>query len=182
MSTHKKKLDWCLARKTRMKVIQPNNKLSEEHINKAKHNLRAADYNIKGGFSDWGVSQSYYAMYHSVLASLFKIGIQARAHYCAIAAFKKFYVERGKVKPEYINYIKKAKQLGFQGKLCIHPNQIEPCHAIFSPSKEEMLYAERVVQAFEEAEAQGIAAIQLDGKFIDYAVVERSRKILKLAT
>jgi citrate lyase subunit beta/citryl-CoA lyase len=30
----------------------------------------------------------------------------------------------------------RAKQLGFQGKLCIHPNQIEPCHAIFSPSEE----------------------------------------------
>jgi len=77
--------------------------------------------------------------------------------------------------------IKRAKQLGFQGKLCIHPNQIEPCHTIFSPSKEEILYAERVVQAFEEAEAQGIAAIQLDGKFIDYAVVEKSRRVLELA-
>jgi uncharacterized protein (UPF0332 family) len=53
----------------------------------------------------------YYAMYHAVLASLFKIGIRAAAHYCAIAAFKKFYVERGKVATEYINYIKKAKQL-----------------------------------------------------------------------
>lgn len=76
---------------------------------------------------------------------------------------------------------KRAKQLGFQGKLCIHPNQIEPCHAVFSPTKEEVSYAERVVQAFEEAETKGIAAIQLDGKFIDYPVVERSRRILKLA-
>lgn len=73
-----------------------------------------------------------------------------------------------------------AKQLGFQGKLCIHPNQIEPCNTIFSPSGEELLYAERVVRAFEEAEARGVAAIQLDGKFIDYAVVERSRRVLKL--
>lgn len=75
----------------------------------------------------------------------------------------------------------RAKQLGFQGKLCIHPNQIEPCHAIFSPTKEEILYAERVVQVFEEAEKEGSAAIQLDGKFIDYAVVERAKRILKVA-
>jgi len=75
----------------------------------------------------------------------------------------------------------RAKQLGFQGKLCIHPNQIEPCHAIFSPAKEEILYAERVVQVFEEAEKEGSAAILLDGKFIDYAVVERARRILKVA-
>ena len=75
----------------------------------------------------------------------------------------------------------RAKQLGFQGKLCIHPNQIEPCHAIFSPTKEEILYAERVVQVFEEAEKEGSAAILLDGKFIDYPVVERARRILKVA-
>ena len=75
----------------------------------------------------------------------------------------------------------RAKQLGFQGKLCIHPNQIEPCHAIFSPAREEILYAERVVQVFEEAEREGSAAIQLDGKFIDYPVVERARRILKVA-
>jgi citrate lyase subunit beta/citryl-CoA lyase len=76
---------------------------------------------------------------------------------------------------------KRAKQLGFQGKLCIHPNQIEPCHAVFSPTAEEISYAERVIKAFEEAEAKGIAAIQLDGKFIDYPVVERSRRILRLS-
>jgi len=76
----------------------------------------------------------------------------------------------------------RAKVLGFQGKLCIHPIQIDPCNAIFSPTREDILYAERVIQSFEEAESKGIAAIQLDGKFIDYPVVERSRRILKLAT
>lgn len=75
----------------------------------------------------------------------------------------------------------RAKQLGFQGKLCIHPNQIEPCNAIFSPAKEEILYAEKVVQVFEEAEKEGSAVILLDGKFIDYPVVERARRILKVA-
>jgi len=75
----------------------------------------------------------------------------------------------------------RAKRLGFQGKLCIHPNQIDPCHAIFSPTREEILYAEKVVQAFEEAESKGVGAFQLDGKFIDYPVVNRSRRVLKLA-
>jgi len=75
---------------------------------------------------------------------------------------------------------RRAKQLGFQGKLCVHPNQIEPCHEIFSPTKEEILYAERVIQAFDEAEAKGVAAIQLDGNFIDYPVVEKARRVLNL--
>jgi len=60
---------------------------------------------------DWTIICGYYAMYHAVLASLYKIGIRATAHYCAIAAFKEFYVKRGKLKPEYISYIKRAKQL-----------------------------------------------------------------------
>src|SRR3989338_2162857 len=49
MSIHKQKLDWCLAKENRMKKIKPNDKLSEEHINKAKHNLNAADYLIEEG-------------------------------------------------------------------------------------------------------------------------------------
>jgi citrate lyase subunit beta/citryl-CoA lyase len=75
----------------------------------------------------------------------------------------------------------RARRLGFQGKLCIHPIQIEPCHAVFSPTAEELEHAERVIQAFEDAEARGIGAIQLDGKFIDPPVVERSRRIVKMA-
>jgi citrate lyase subunit beta/citryl-CoA lyase len=75
----------------------------------------------------------------------------------------------------------RARQLGFQGKLCIHPIQIDPCHVVFSPTAEEIEHAERVIQAFDDAEARGVGAIQLDGKFIDAPVVERSRRIVKLA-
>lgn len=96
MSIHKQKLDWCLAKENRMKKITPNDKLSEEHINKAKHNLRAADYNIEGGFSDWGVSQSYYAMYHSLLAVLFKLGFESKNHECTINAVE-YLIEEGKI-------------------------------------------------------------------------------------
>ncbi len=75
----------------------------------------------------------------------------------------------------------RAKQLGFQGKLCIHPNQIEPVHGIFTPTAEEISFARRVVEVFEAEEAEGSAAILVDGKFVDYPVVERSRRILQLA-
>ena len=75
----------------------------------------------------------------------------------------------------------RAKQLGFQGKLCIHPNQIEPLRVIFTPTAEEISFARRVVEVFEAEEAAGSAAILVDGKFVDYPVVERSRRILQLA-
>jgi len=76
---------------------------------------------------------------------------------------------------------RRAKELGFQGKLVIHPQQIEPCNRVFSPTPEEIAWAEKIVQAFEEAEASGTAVIQLEGKFIDYPVVKRSRDILASA-
>lgn len=78
--------------------------------------------------------------------------------------------------------IMRAKGFGFQGKLCIHPNQVNPCNRIFSPSEEEIAFARKVIQAFETAESDGKAAILVDGKFVDYPVVERSRRILKMAT
>lgn len=75
----------------------------------------------------------------------------------------------------------KAKAFGFQGKIVIHPNQIKPCHDIFTPTKEEITYAKKIIEAFEEAEREGKAAIQMEGKFIDYPVVEKARRIYALA-
>jgi citrate lyase subunit beta/citryl-CoA lyase len=48
-------------------------------------------------------------------------------------------------------------------------------------TKDEIEFARKVVRAFDEAEARGLAAIQLEGKFVDYPVVERARRILDLA-
>ena len=76
---------------------------------------------------------------------------------------------------------KKAKAYGFQGKIVIHPNQIQPCHDIFTPPEEEIVYAKKVIEVFEDAERKGKAAVQLEGKFIDYAIVEKSRRICALA-
>ena len=91
--------------------IPVNAERAGQHIDKAHKNLRAMKIMFENDLFDWTIICGYYAMYHAVLAALFKIGIRATAHYCAIAAFKEFYVKRGKVRPEYITYIKRAKQL-----------------------------------------------------------------------
>lgn len=76
----------------------------------------------------------------------------------------------------------RARRLGFQGKLIIHPEQIEPVNRIFTPSEEELAFARKVVSAFREAEAKGHAAITLEGgKFVDYPVVQNARRLLQLA-
>ncbi len=71
-----------------------------------------------------------------------------------------------------------ARQLGFQGKLVIHPSQIEIANEIFSPTEKEIEYARKVIKAFKEAESQGIAAVQIEGKFIDYPVAAWAQKVL----
>lgn len=73
---------------------------------------------------------------------------------------------------------RRAKQLGYGGKTCIHPSQVAVVNEVFSVGEVERAWAERVVRAFAEAEAQGLAAFKLDGEMIDYPVVERARKLL----
>src|SRR5256885_1931434 len=72
-----------------------------------------------------------------------------------------------------------ALGFGFQGKMCIHPNQIAVVNRGFTPSEAEIAFAERVVAAFARAEAEGSAAIQLDGKFIDYPILYRAQRVLE---
>ena len=72
----------------------------------------------------------------------------------------------------------RAAALGFQGKMCIHPDQIAVTNAAFSPSAQQLSWAKRVVAAFEEAEAKGLASIQLDGQFIVYPIVQRARQVV----
>ena len=72
-----------------------------------------------------------------------------------------------------------AAAIGFQGKMCIHPDQIAATNAAFSPDEATIAQAKRVVAAFDEAEAKGLASIQLDGQFIDYPIVQRARRVLE---
>ena len=70
--------------------------------------------------------------------------------------------------------------MGYQGKLCIHPDQVDPVNAVFTPSDADVDFAEKVVKAFEEAEAQGLASIQVDGYFVDYPIVDQAQRTLDL--
>ncbi len=74
-----------------------------------------------------------------------------------------------------------ARDFGFQGKLCIHPEQVGPVNAVFTPTDDEIAKSKRYVAAFEEAEAKGSASIQVDGYFIDYPIVEKARRTLRIA-
>lgn len=71
-----------------------------------------------------------------------------------------------------------GRQMGFQGKLCIHPDQVPIANQVFAPTSAEVEHAHRVIAAFERAEAQGLASTQLDGYFIDYPIVSKARRVV----
>jgi citrate lyase subunit beta / citryl-CoA lyase len=73
-----------------------------------------------------------------------------------------------------------VRNLGFQGKMVIHPDQVGIVHEVFSPTQQELAYARKVVEAFEAAEKLGIASVNLDGKMIDYPVMKRARQLLEI--
>ena len=74
-----------------------------------------------------------------------------------------------------------ARDIGFQGKLCIHPEQIDPVNQVFTPTEKEIAGARKIVEAFAAAEAGGSASIQVDGQFVDYPIVEKAKRTLEMA-
>jgi citrate lyase subunit beta / citryl-CoA lyase len=71
-----------------------------------------------------------------------------------------------------------ARQLGFRGKLLIHPSQIGPVNEVFSPDAEEVAAARKIVEAFDKAQRQGLGAITLDGLMIDAANYRQAQDLL----
>jgi citrate lyase subunit beta/citryl-CoA lyase len=72
-----------------------------------------------------------------------------------------------------------GRQLGFEGKMLIHPDQIMPSHEIYTPSAEDVEWAEGVVKVFEEEGlAKGKAAVTYKGKMVDTPVYDNARTIL----
>jgi citrate lyase subunit beta/citryl-CoA lyase len=74
-----------------------------------------------------------------------------------------------------------AKSLGFDGKGCIHPRQIQVIHEAFAPAGAEIDRAKKVVLAFEDAQARGLGVVSLGSKMIDPPVVKRALHTIDLA-
>ncbi len=74
-----------------------------------------------------------------------------------------------------------AKALGFVGKGCIHPRQIGPIHDAFAPEPAALDRAQKIVLAFETAEAEGLGVVSLGSKMIDAPVVKRAHTVIDLA-
>lgn len=77
--------------------------------------------------------------------------------------------------------VERSRRLGFTGASAIHPSQVPLLNTGFAPSPEAVAHAERLVAAYEQAQARGLGAIEFDGSMIDEPVAERARNLLTQA-
>ncbi len=74
-----------------------------------------------------------------------------------------------------------ARSLGFDGKQCIHPAQLQTVNAVFTPPEDEVVWAERVLGAYAEAEAAGRGVFSVDGRMVDAANLRMARVVVEQA-
>jgi len=77
--------------------------------------------------------------------------------------------------------VKRSRALGFEGMGCIHPRQIRVIHEGYAPGIEEIDRARQIVEAFREAEENGLGVTTLGSKMIDPPVVKRAQQTLRMA-
>src|SRR5207248_8447525 len=74
-----------------------------------------------------------------------------------------------------------ARDFGFDGKTLIHPNQIETCNAVFSPSPDEVTLARRMIAAFDMPENSDKGVVQIDGRMVERMHAEMARRTVAIA-
>ncbi|MEC8975061.1 MAG: CoA ester lyase [Actinomycetota bacterium] len=78
----------------------------------------------------------------------------------------------------FVKEAEQARALGFSGKLCIHPSQVHLANQSFSPSAEEIIRAEELLTAYDQAVSQGSASVVFDGQMVDEALAKQARRVL----
>src|SRR5215213_148074 len=74
-----------------------------------------------------------------------------------------------------------ARDFGFDGKTLIHPNQIAPCNAVFSPSADEVVQARKTIAAFDLPENKDKGVVQVDGRMVERMHAEMARRTVAIA-
>jgi citrate lyase subunit beta/citryl-CoA lyase len=74
-----------------------------------------------------------------------------------------------------------ARDFGFDGKTLIHPSQIEPCNAVFSPSPDEVALARKMIAAFDRPENSDKGVVQIDGRMVERMHAEMARRTVAIA-
>ncbi len=74
-----------------------------------------------------------------------------------------------------------ARAVGFKGKYVLHPDQVAPVNALFTPSESDVAAARRIIAAYDDAVEHGAGAISVDGRMVDAPVASRARRLVARA-
>ena len=76
------------------------------------------------------------------------------------------------------NMVRRSRDFGFMGAGCIHPGQVTIVNEEYTPTKEEVDYAHKLIKLDQEAAASGRGSFTLDGKMVDIPIIVRARKLI----
>jgi citrate lyase subunit beta / citryl-CoA lyase len=76
---------------------------------------------------------------------------------------------------------RQARELGFDGKTLIHPQQIAPCNEVFSPAADEVTWARKIIAAFDLPENASKGVIQVDGRMVERLHADMARRTVAIA-
>jgi citrate lyase subunit beta / citryl-CoA lyase len=81
----------------------------------------------------------------------------------------------------FLRECEQGRDLGFDGKTLIHPNQVGPCNDVFSPSADEVAQARKIIAAFDQPENKGKGVVSLDGHMVERMHADIARKTVAIA-
>lgn len=162
MSEIEHAIKWCLERGERggdkhtgLKKINPDKIESENQLKKAKSDLETMQYLYEGHKTDWVASAAFYAMYHSLLSILARLGYESRNQECTIVLIEKLIEEkRINLEKEYIEIIKSIQneegarslreEMQYSSKT---PMEEKRCSSIMNQARK---FVERIAEVLEE--------------------------------
>ncbi len=78
----------------------------------------------------------------------------------------------------FVKDCEKGRQMGYEGRMLVHPNQVEPSHKTYAPPADLVELCRRQIEAFEEGMRQGKGSVALDGKMVDFPVYRAARDVM----
>lgn len=81
----------------------------------------------------------------------------------------------------FVKECEQGRDMGFDGKTLIHPNQIEPCNTVFSPSSEEVTWARKMIAVFDLPENKTKGVVSIDGKMVERLHADMARRTVAVA-
>jgi citrate lyase subunit beta / citryl-CoA lyase len=133
------------------------------------------------GSEDFALSLGIYGVERSGLGTLYaRSRIAAAGHAAGISVLDQAFVNLTDLEGLRASALE-AKNLGFTGKAVIHPSQIDVVNTVFTPSKDEVNWARRVLEAWKTAQAEGRGAFRLDDKMVDVVHVKMAESIIAKA-